>query len=289
MKKLSYALLASFLLACNSGSKNTQTTADNKANNVTAANMVSINGISETDARDMVRDFTNDQTSMDPHTSFWFSQKMIDAALKTATASGQTVDGIRIHLAKRAGKNSIVLLLTTDGGQHPNFPNKRIHKEFFSPMSDLLGSIAVRNIDEHYEAKGADLYTTTCSQGPCNSTNNNTIDCKTAHQWAVNFVNAHGGQPVKMETKSVWYPIGLFEKIKEDIADGTTGTRKGDGFRIYLVKKDDGKFTFVLVPTYELPGGNHKDDYTCYATRKFVDPYDHGEECPTFCDGVIVP
>lgn len=284
MKKLIYVLAVACLFACTKKPKNTP-----QANRAEPPK-ISFNGISESDSKKMIKDYLKDQISSDKQTSIWFSIDFLDELMKVDTT---TVKGVRIHLAKRYGKNTVVLLLTTDGGpsryapaKQP--PTKRIHTDFFSVATEELSSTKMKNVDEHTAVLGADLY---LSQPPTSSTcirNPNHIDAITAYKWVNAFIKGQTPQKEVINLTSMWYPIGLFHLLRKEMELAQKAEKKTDGFRIYFAKKENGEHALVLVPTTDIGNGNHQDDYNCYLVY-VRDLYDRGEECPTFCEGIDVP
>ncbi len=88
----------------------------------------------------------------------------------------------------------------------------------------------------------------------------------------------------------------LFTNLKAYLTAAKLRGLDGDGFRIYIIKKDDdtvnnikGAVSLVFVPTIE-KDKQHHDYYDCFINAgKFkakpaTDPNDNGEECPTFCN-----
>lgn len=284
MKKLIYVLAVACLFGCTK-----------KPKNILQANpaeppKISFNGISESDSRKMIKDYLKDQKSSDTLTSTWFSIEFLDELMKVDTT---TVKGIRIHLAKKYGKNTVVLLLTTDGGpsryapdKQP--PSKRIHTDFFSVATDALNSIKMRNVDEHAAVPGADLYLQKVPTSmPCNG-GPNRIGADIAHKWVQAFVTGQTAKNEVINLTSMWYPIGLFHLLRKEMDLAKKVGKNADGFRIYFAKKENGEHALVLVPTTAFGSGNHQDDYNCYLLGD-KDVYDRGEECPTFCEGIDVP
>jgi hypothetical protein len=291
MKKLIYALMAISLLACGCEPRTTPS-GNNNATVSAGASLMSLNGIPENDARAMIKNFRDNLTSVDSQTSFWFSKEFLDAILnaaENAPVSDGPVDGIRIHLAKRAVKISLIVLLTKKVGPYDDDnPKFAIHRDFFSQQNDELNSAEVRNIDSYVAPKGADLFRQdyVCVDAPCNA-GPNFLSCTDAKQWVGNFFKAHSGSSVKINTRSVWYSIDLIGQLKKEFQALRDDNKEPDGIRIYLSLNDDKKNCFIIVPTYKMPGGIHQDNYKCYFNK--LSPYDRGEECPTFCEGVTVP
>jgi hypothetical protein len=286
MKKLIYALIAVSLFSCNSKSEKKELIAP------AAPELISVNGILESDAREMILDYKKDHTSAEPHTSFWFDERFLNTVISMTKVPGNKIDGIRLRLGKRGGKNTLIMLLTKDGGQNPDFPSeptKRIHMEFFSPQSRMLLSIYQRTVDEHYKAIGANLYDgTDCPQAVCNNPHQHYVDCNTAHDMVALFTSSHGAQPLRITTRTVWYPISIIQAIKDDLDAGRKKGQISDGFRIYASIGATNTLTFIWTPTSAITGG-HKDDYSCYLNVKKREEYDRGEECPAFCKGIILP
>ncbi len=264
----------------------TDTTALTDTSSTAPANL-SMNGIPESEAIQMIKDFRTDSTINQPQASIWFSEEFIDALLQTANSSPVKIDGVRIHMAKRDNKNTVVVLLTTKIGPSTIHIGHDIHKDIFMPHSSILSSTGVKNEDSYDRPNGADLYTKTECISNCTGVGSeNYVECNTAKTWVENFTT-HYQRSKLVNLRSSWYNIKLFQKLQDELRAGSID--KSDGVRLYFARSTKDKHVFILVPTTKMTSGGHQDNYKCYLNFINKDTYDRGEECTPFCDGVVVP
>ena len=287
MKKTLYLLGLLALASCQQPQTDSKPAANELAQQAKSAlKDITLNGLTFKQADEMVRRFIKSNQSSAPVTSFWFSEDFLDAM--NMVLANEQADGVRIYFAKDSNdKNTIVMVST----RAELLSGKPIHKEYFSRKTTLLDAAYATAEVSYDQPKGADLYTLTSYPQSCPHVSSHYLSPEQSAKWVQKFRDDQpAGSPLKINTSSVWYSRGIFRELKSLLQQANDRQLRSDGFRIYVMRKDDVMQTvsFVMIPTIADQADDkiHKDYYDCLDKINMLPPppVDNGHECPSFCD-----
>ncbi|RZL10032.1 MAG: hypothetical protein EOO89_21300 [Pedobacter sp.] len=286
MKKLLFGCAILLAAACNSGTKESNSSTELNAMKVpdTAlpADELTLNGLTKDEARIMIDAFKKDPSASHNRITSWFDVNFV-RRVDSLLSSDAKYDGVRVYFAKDGqGNNTIVMIATVADGKYKVKNDQGVveikdkHKDFFEIKLNTR-TPEYRNDDD---LNTVDVSGMLYNNDPCKVSNCNekeyTVFCADAKKWAKRIV---AGQEINQS--AIWYGRKFMQALASELEAGKSAN--ANGVRVYYAKNDEGKNTFVFMPTKDVDG-KKVDYFECYDTNK-RDGFDRGEECPIYCCG----
>ncbi len=293
MKTLFYSLCLAALVGCNQQKQEVKSTkfaaiSPSATPKAPVIKEIALNGLDYAQADVMVRRYIRSYHSANPVASFWFNEDFLDAM--NIVLKNEGADGVRIYFAKDS-RDSLALVMVSTRPNGTTSIGKPSHKDYFNHSTTLLDASYAKGTPAYAAVKGAGLYTLSRNAPGCPPRSPHYLAAGLAATWARKFRDDQpaGNPPLRIRTSNVWYHADLFGEIKTYLNEAKAKALPADGFRIYVVRKDDRDQTvsLVIVPTYAdaTDPAVHHDYYDCLNKKSSVRaPSDNGKECPSWCE-----